>query len=74
MTIEQLYRLFLQHPSVQTDTRQLKQGDFFFALKGPNFNANAFALKALQQGAAYAVIDEDINSEDEIVRSPKKID
>lgn len=65
MTIEQLYRLFLQHPSVQTDTRQLKQGDFFFALKGPNFNANAFALKALQQGAAYAVIDEDINSEDE---------
>lgn len=65
MTIEQLYRLFLQHPSVQTDTRQLKQGDFFFALKGPNFNANAFALQALQQGAAYAVIDEDINSEDE---------
>jgi len=65
VTIEQLYRLFLQHPSVQTDTRQLKQGDFFFALKGPNFNANAFALKALQQGAAYAVIDEDINSEDE---------
>jgi len=65
VTIEQLYRLFLQHPSVQTDTRQLKQGDFFFALKGPNFNANAFALQALQQGAAYAVIDEDINSEDE---------
>lgn len=65
MTIEQLYRLFLQHPSVQTDTRQLKQGDLFFALKGPNFNANAFALQALQQGAAYAVIDEDINSEDE---------
>jgi len=31
-------------------------------LKGPNFNANSFALQALQQGAAYAVIDEDIDS------------
>jgi UDP-N-acetylmuramoyl-tripeptide--D-alanyl-D-alanine ligase len=57
-TIEQLYDLYLQHPSVQTDTRLLKSGDIFFALKGPNFNGNAFAPKALEQGAAYAVIDE----------------
>lgn len=58
MTISALYQLFLQHPSVQTDTRALKPGDIFFALKGPNFNANAFAAKALEMGAAYAVIDE----------------
>ncbi len=31
----------------------------FFALKGPNFNGNAFALKALEEGAAFAVIDEE---------------
>jgi UDP-N-acetylmuramoyl-tripeptide--D-alanyl-D-alanine ligase len=43
---------------VVTDTRQLKEGDLFFALKGPNFNGNEFALKALEAGAAYAVIDE----------------
>jgi UDP-N-acetylmuramoyl-tripeptide--D-alanyl-D-alanine ligase len=65
VTIEQLYALFLKYPSVQTDTRKLKQGDIFFALKGPNFNANAFALQALELGAAYAVIDEDINSTNE---------
>lgn len=58
MTIEQLYQAYLQHPSIQTDTRKLKEGDIFFALKGPNFNGNLFAEKALELGAAYAVIDE----------------
>jgi len=58
MTIDQLYQIFLRHPSVQTDTRKLRQGDLYFALKGPNFNGNLFAAQALQQGAAYAVIDE----------------
>jgi UDP-N-acetylmuramoyl-tripeptide--D-alanyl-D-alanine ligase len=58
MDIRQLYKLFTQHPSVQTDTRKLKKGDIFFALKGPNFNGNKFAKQALDSGAAYAVIDE----------------
>lgn len=58
MTIEQLYRIYQQHPSIQTDTRLLKAGDLFFALKGPNFNGNQFATQALQAGAAYAVVDE----------------
>jgi len=65
VTIEQLYQIYKLHPSVQTDTRKLRKGDIFFALKGPNFNANDFALKALEQGAAYAVIDEMIDSKDE---------
>lgn len=59
MDIEQLYDLYLQHPSVETDTRKLKQGDIFFALKGPHFNGNTFAQKALDAGAAFAVLDED---------------
>ncbi len=58
MTIEQLYRIFEQNPSIQTDTRALQQGDLFFALKGPNFNANLFAADALAAGAAYAIVDE----------------
>lgn len=58
MDIRQLYKLFTQHPSVQTDTRKLKKGDIFFALKGPNFNGNKFAKQALDSGAAYAVVDE----------------
>jgi UDP-N-acetylmuramoyl-tripeptide--D-alanyl-D-alanine ligase len=58
MTIERLYELYKQYPSVQTDTRKLKPGDIFFALKGGNFNGNAFAKQAIGAGAAYAVIDE----------------
>jgi UDP-N-acetylmuramoyl-tripeptide--D-alanyl-D-alanine ligase len=58
MNIIELYELYKQYPSVQTDTRKLKQGDIFFALKGPNFNANAFAETALHNGAEYAVIDD----------------
>lgn len=59
-----MYQVFLQYPSVQTDTRKLKSGDIFFALKGPNFNANEFALQAIANGAAYAVVDEDLRVTD----------
>ena len=55
-----LYEKFKQHPSVQTDTRKLKTGDLYFALKGPNFNGNLFALDALKAGASYVVVDESI--------------
>ncbi|WP_225859929.1 MULTISPECIES: UDP-N-acetylmuramoyl-tripeptide--D-alanyl-D-alanine ligase [Chitinophaga] len=58
VTIDQLYEVYRQHPSVQTDTRQLKAGDIFFALKGPNFNGNTYAAAALEKGAAFAVVDE----------------
>jgi len=58
MQIEQLYNIYQQYPSVQTDTRKLKAGDIFFALKGGNFNGNRFAKQAIDIGAAYAVIDE----------------
>ncbi|HMT74415.1 MAG TPA: UDP-N-acetylmuramoyl-tripeptide--D-alanyl-D-alanine ligase [Chitinophagaceae bacterium] len=58
MQIEELYKIYRQFPSVQTDTRKLKQGDIFFALKGDNFNGNSFARQAIENGAAYAVVDE----------------
>lgn len=56
--IEELYKIYKQYPSVQTDTRKLRSGDLFFALKGPNFNGNSFAKQAIDNGAAYVVIDE----------------
>lgn len=59
-SIEALYSIYTKHPSVVTDTRKLKLGDLYFALKGPNFNGNIFALQALEQGAAYAIVDEEI--------------
>ncbi len=59
MNIEEIYSLFVQHPVVCTDTRKIELNSIFFALKGPNFNANSFAEEALNKGAAYVVIDEE---------------
>ena len=65
MRIPDLYQLFCEHPSVKTDTRAIREGDIFFALKGDKFNGNLFAKQALESGAAYAVIDEAIDHTDE---------
>ena len=63
-SISFLYEKYKQHPQVQTDTRKLKTGDLYFALKGPNFNGNNFAIAALESGASFAIVDEPIeNSE-----------
>src|SRR4051794_21189723 len=58
MNIEELYKIYQQYPSIQTDTRKLESGDLYVALKGPNFNGNHFAKQALEMGAAHAVIDD----------------
>jgi len=58
MNINKLHQLFLKSTGICTDTRSLQTGQLFFALKGENFNGNAFAKAALDQGASYAIIDE----------------
>jgi UDP-N-acetylmuramoyl-tripeptide--D-alanyl-D-alanine ligase len=49
---------FLSSTGVSTDTRKIQAGNLFFALKGPNFDANALAAEALEKGAQYAIIDD----------------
>ena len=58
MSISSLYEIFLKHPVITTDSRDCPAGSIFFALKGETFDGNAYALKALELGCAYAVIDE----------------
>ena len=58
MDLAFLYESFLESRSVTTDTRKVNTGDLFFALKGPNFNGNAFAEKALEMGASFVIVDE----------------
>ncbi|MCF3109806.1 UDP-N-acetylmuramoyl-tripeptide--D-alanyl-D-alanine ligase [Niabella sp. CC-SYL272] len=58
MNTEALYQVYLNHPDVQTDTRKIREGELFFALKGPNFNGNQFAQQAVDAGAANVIIDE----------------
>ncbi|MFT7900731.1 UDP-N-acetylmuramoyl-tripeptide--D-alanyl-D-alanine ligase [Tenacibaculum ascidiaceicola] len=58
MKIEDLYKLYITHGLVDTDTRNIRKNTLFFALKGENFNGNKFAKEAVDKGASYAVIDE----------------
>ncbi|MCF6352109.1 MAG: UDP-N-acetylmuramoyl-tripeptide--D-alanyl-D-alanine ligase [Cyclobacteriaceae bacterium] len=60
MGIDEMHKLFCNSTGVSTDTRKITKGSLFFALKGDHFNGNKFALKALEQGASYAIIDEEI--------------
>ena len=55
--IEQLHQHYLKHPIICTDTRSITEGCLFFALKGDKFDANQFAEKAVEAGAAFAIID-----------------
>jgi len=57
MNIEKLYSLYKESPIAFTDSRQASNGGLFFALKGDRFDANDFALKAIADGASYAVVD-----------------
>jgi UDP-N-acetylmuramoyl-tripeptide--D-alanyl-D-alanine ligase len=64
-SVETLYQLFTSAGKVSTDTRKIEPGSVFFALKGPNFNGNTYALEALAKGASYAVVDEKEYATDE---------
>jgi UDP-N-acetylmuramoyl-tripeptide--D-alanyl-D-alanine ligase len=58
MNTELLYQKYLQSRLVSTDSRKIAKGCIFFALKGDNFDGNAFAAKALGDGASWAVVDD----------------
>ena len=58
MNIQDIYNIYKSCTGVTTDSRTLKGGELFFALKGENFDGNEYALKALEAGAAYAVVNE----------------
>ena len=72
MKIEELYKLYCTSHLVDTDSRKIRNGSIYFALKGENFNGNIFAIDALKNGASYAVIDDaeyNINSKTILVEN-----
>lgn len=64
MNIQELYALFKSSAGVNTDTRTIRENQLFFALKGENFDGNAFALNALEAGACRAVVSDTIEADD----------
>ena len=55
--MEKLYELYLKHPQICTDTRNIIPDCLFVCLKGERFDGNTFALSALEQGAAYVITE-----------------
>ena len=71
MNLTKFYNLLIENEfRFTTDSRAITPGCIFFALKGDNFNGNTFAIQALEKGAAYAVIDENIGTDDRLIFVP----
>ena len=64
MNIKDLYNIYLRCEGLNTDTRTIREGQLFVALKGENFDGNSFALQALEAGAAYAVVNDTVEADD----------
>lgn len=64
----QIFELFLKSTGVCTDSRQIKTGQIFFALRGENFNGNDFARSVIDQGATLAVTDFSVSEHPQIIR------
>lgn len=58
ISTEQLYQIYQKHPIISKDSRKVENDCIYFALKGDNFDGNRFAKKALEAGAAYAIVDD----------------
>lgn len=61
LSTEELYKVYLGHPLITTDSRKAVPGCLYFALKGNTFDGNDFVNQAIQQGAAYAITDNPAN-------------
>lgn len=59
MTIEELYKIYLENPNITTDSRNCPEHSIFFGIKGERFDGTKFGDAALQNGAAYAVTEGD---------------
>ena len=50
--------------TIQTDTRRIKPGEVFLALRGENFDGHDFVSHAIAQGAIAAIVDSDYENAD----------
>ena len=57
--MEKFLKLFDDSTGVSIDTRKIKEGSLFVALKGDNFNGNHYVKQAIEKGAKYAIVDEE---------------
>ncbi len=60
-TEARLVGLDLDIQSVSTDSRAIKAGDLFIALKGPNFDAHQFVADVVDKGAVAVITEQQLD-------------
>ena len=55
--LKELHEIYLSHPKITRNSKEVQEGDIFWALKGEKFDGNNFAKEALDKGAHIAVVD-----------------
>ena len=58
MEIKEIYKIFKLCSTICTDSRNITNGGMFISLRGEKFNGNKYAVKAIEDGCSYAIIDE----------------
>lgn len=58
-TDDTVFATAIEVSGVSTDTRTIKNGDLFIALKGENFDGNKFLAKAIELGACAVITDDE---------------
>lgn len=54
--------IYNKYNLVKIDSRNIKKGDIFLALRGNNNHGNEFILNAIKNGAKYCITDKKFNS------------
>ncbi|WP_317168449.1 UDP-N-acetylmuramoyl-tripeptide--D-alanyl-D-alanine ligase [Blattabacterium cuenoti] len=57
MNIQNIYQLYSISSGIEINSKKVKQGSIFVALKGKNFDGNQFADEAISNGAILAIVD-----------------
>ncbi|WP_185849512.1 UDP-N-acetylmuramoyl-tripeptide--D-alanyl-D-alanine ligase [Blattabacterium cuenoti] len=58
MNIQNIYQLYSISSGIEINSKKVKKGSIFVALKGKNFDGNQFAYEAISNGAILAVVDD----------------
>ncbi|WP_185876761.1 UDP-N-acetylmuramoyl-tripeptide--D-alanyl-D-alanine ligase [Blattabacterium cuenoti] len=58
MDIQKIYQLYIDSSGVEINSKNVKKGSIFIALKGKNFNGNQFTEEAISNGALLVIVDD----------------
>jgi len=56
--MEKLFLLFYQSSGISIDSRTIEKDSLFIAIRGGRFDGNLYAVKAIEAGAKFAIVED----------------